>query len=208
MPSQETLAETKVQKPDLPPLSLVERDLPGSGADLYVGNKHAASDPALLAKHNIKMVLNCAVNLDINVVTQPDPSAKVLPWGPGYVRYYKLGIIDGPGNPAPMLLAGYYQLKGLLAQTFPDKPSYPHRDPGNVLVICRAGRSRSVTLSSLYLHLERPDRYPTLDSALDHVATMRGLTPDIRHLTPKPILIEAAHWSAQMAKMIAPHHPA
>lgn len=192
---------------NLTPLSLIERDLPVSGVDLFVGDKRAAADPELLSRHNIVMVLNCAVNLDVNVVTESDPAATALPYGPGFVRYYKLGIIDGPGNPAPMMLAGYYQLAGLLAQTFPDKPSYPRRETGNVLVLCRGGRSRSVMLTSLYLHLARADRYPTLDAAIDHVCEARGIPPETRYKRPKPDLRAAARWAADMARMIAPHIP-
>lgn len=192
----------------LPPLSLIERELPGSGADLFVGDRRAASDPALVAGHRIAMMLNCAVNLDINVVTQAaDPAAGGLPCGAGFVRYYKLGIVDGPGNPASMMLAGYYQLAGLLAQTFPDKPSYPRREKGNVLVLCRGGRSRSVTLAALFLHLERPERYPTLESALEHVSRARGLPAEGRADVPKPALIEAARWAAATARLIGRQAP-
>jgi len=194
-------------KPDLGPLTRIAH-LPGPGIDLYVGDKRAVSDPALLERHGIKMVLNCAVNLDIDIVAEPDPAAQVLPWGRGHVRYYKLGIVDGPGNPMPMMLAGYYQLTGLIRQEFPDKPSYPMREKGNVLVNCRAGRSRSVTLVALYLHLELPERFPTLEAAIDHVARTRGLAEEIRYKTPKPVLIEAADWAARMAQMIRPHLPA
>jgi len=195
------------QGDNLPPLSLIERDLPLSGVDLYVGDKRAAADPELLARHNIVMVLNCAVNLDINVVVDADPTATVLPYGPGFVRYYKLGIIDGPGNPATMMLAGYYQLAGLLEQIFPERPTYPRRETGNVLVLCRGGRSRSVALTSLYLHLAWTNRYPTLESAIDHVFTARGLHPETRYKRPKQELVAAARWAAHMVRLITPHVP-
>ena len=202
-------ADSGSNDPDavLSPLSLIERNLPGSGVDLYIGDSRAASDPELLAGNNIVMVLNCAVNLDINLVVEADPKATVLPYGPGFVRYYKLGIIDGPGNPAPMLLAGYYQLAGLLQQRFPDRATYPRRESGNILVNCRGGRSRSVALAALYLHLEWAERYPTLESAIEHVRTARGLSPKTRYKRPKPVLLESAYWAADMVKIIAPHIP-
>ena len=84
-------------------------------------------------------------------------------YGIGAVRYYKLGLIDGPGNPETMMLAGFYLLRGAFEQELPDKHTYPRRERGNVLVNCRGGRSRSVALVALFLHVEMPERYPTLD---------------------------------------------
>lgn len=189
------------------PITLIERNLSGLGIDLFIGDKRAASDPVILAEHGITTVLNCAVNLDINLVTEPSPEAMALPWGTGFVRYYKLGIVDGPGNPVPMMLAGYYQLCGLLAQKMPEKPSYPRREQGNLLVNCRAGRSRSVTLVALYLHLQEPARFPTMEAAIAHICALRGIPDALRYKTPKPVLIDAALWAAKMARMIEPHLP-
>ncbi|WP_138466168.1 dual specificity protein phosphatase [Poseidonocella sp. HB161398] len=189
------------------PMHLVHADLHGTGTGLYVGNKQAASDPALLAAHGIGAVLNCAVNLDINMATRPDPEARALPFGWGPVRYYKLGIVDGPGNPASMLLAGYYQLKGLIEQELPQKASYPWPAGGSVLVNCRGGRSRSVTLVALFLHLECPGTYPTLQAAIDHIRVARELQPQEWPQAPKQVLVDAAQWSADMVRMIAPHLP-
>ncbi len=190
------------------PITLIEEDLTGTGIALHIGNKHAASDPELLRAHNITMVLNLAVNLDINVVTEPDPQARNLPWAMGFVRYYKLGLVDGPGNPVPMMLAGYYQMRGLLEQKFPEKPSYPRREHGNLLVNCRAGRSRSVTLVALYLHLHQPGRFPELEDAIAYLCRLRGIPDSLRWKTPKPRVIESAQWAAKMARMIEPHMPA
>lgn len=189
------------------PITLIERDLLGTGVDLYIGDKRAASDPAMLAKHNIQMVLNCAVNLDINCVTEVNPEAAALPWGTGFVRYYKLGIVDGPGNPVPMMLAGYYQMLGLISQKMPDKPSYPRREEGHLLVNCRAGRSRSVTLVALFLHLHQTARFPTLEDAIAHICRLREIPDQLRYKTPKPVLVDAALWAAKMARMIEPHLP-
>ncbi len=182
------------------PIHLIDRDF--DGVDLYVGNRQAASDPGLLARHGIHAVLNCALNLDLNLVATPAPDSRNQVFGRGQIRYYKLGLIDGPGNPAEMLLAGYLQLRGLMRQQMPDKVSYPWPSGGHVLVNCRGGRSRSVILVSLFLHLERPERYPTLAAAIDLVRQMRQLEPVEWPFAPKPVLVEAALWAAQAAERI------
>jgi myo-inositol-1(or 4)-monophosphatase len=182
------------------PLHLVAQDL--GGVDLYLGNRQAASDPALLARHGIRAVLNCALNLDLNLVHTPAPDSRNLDFGRAAIRYYKLGLIDGPGNPAEMLLAGYLQLRGLMRQEMPAKATYPWPSGGHVLVHCRGGRSRSVILVSLFLHLERPGTYPTLDDAIAHVRQMRQLDPVEWPSAPKPVLIEAATWAARAARQI------
>ena len=182
------------------PLHLVAQDL--GGVDLYVGNRQAASDPALLARHGIRAVLNCALNLDVNLVETPAPDSRNQGFGRAAIRYYKLGLIDGPGNPAEMLLAGYLQLRGLMRQTMPAKATYPWPSGGHVLVNCRGGRSRSVILVSLFLHLERPGAYPTLEAAIAHVRQMRQLDPVEWPSAPKPVLIEAATWAAQAARQL------
>lgn len=189
------------------PMHLIHANLNGRGIDIYIGNKHAASDPAYLAQHGVGTVLNCAVNLDINLVTNVDPASEALPFGWAPVRYYKLGIIDGPGNPAPMLLAGYYQLKGLIDQELPQKASYPWVGTGHILVNCRGGRSRSVTLVALFLHLECPEVYPTLQAAIDHIRVARALHPEEWPEAPKQVLVDAAQWSADMVRMIRPYEP-
>ena len=76
-------------------------------------------------------------------------------------RVFKLGLVDGE-NPNGMMLGGYYILHGALRQTLPEKQSYPRREHGNVLVHCRGGRSRSIALVALYLHLQDPIRFPEL----------------------------------------------
>lgn len=180
------------------PMHLIVPDF--NGIDLYVGNRQAASDPALLIKYGINAVLNCALNLDVNLVDAPSPDSRNQSFGRAQVRYYKLGLIDGPGNPAEMLLAGYLQLSGLMRQQMPEKVTYPWPNGGHVLVNCRGGRSRSVILVSLFLHLERSDTYPTLAAAIDHVRQMRQLDPVEWPSAPKPILIDAALWAARAAQ--------
>ena len=122
------------------------------------------------------------MNLDLNYATEPfpDPEPQHPLYGIGAVRYYKLGLIDGPGNPETMMLAGFYMLRGAFEQQLPEKATYPRRVRGNVLVNCRGGRSRSVALVALFLSIEMPDYYPTLEAALAHVRRGRALREDGR----------------------------
>jgi hypothetical protein len=198
------MTEKPTRHYDRPPISLVYENLPGFGVDLYVGGREGASDVPLLRKNGISTVLNCAVNLDFNYVAAPDEIShdSRVGYGPAPIRYYKLGIVDGPGNPDTMLLAGYYQLLGALEQVLPEKPSYPMRERGNVLVNCRAGRSRSVVLAALLLHLHIPGEFPTLAAAIDHIRVKRELRPDEWHETPKPMLIAAAEKAAGWVRVV------
>ncbi|WP_323013102.1 protein phosphatase [Devosia sp.] len=189
---------------DRPHISKVYENLPGYGVDLYVGGREGASDVPLLLENGISTVLNCAVNLDFNYVAEPDEVShdSRVGYGAAPIRYYKLGIVDGPGNPDTMMLAGYYQLRGALDQVLPERPSYPTRQRGHVLVNCRAGRSRSVVLAALFLHLHLPGQFPRLPDALDHVREKRELRPDEWHETPKPMLIAAAERTAHWVHLI------
>lgn len=186
------------------PLHLVHENFLGRGIDLYIGNKQAASDPQILKEHNIGTVFNCAVNLDINLVTSADPISKALAFGWSPVRYYKLGIVDGPGNPKPMMLAGYYQLRSILDQELPKKASYPWTETGNILINCRGGRSRSVTLTALLLHLDEPVTYPTLQSAVAHIREARQLIRQEWPEAPKQVLVDAAQWAADRVRQFRP----
>ncbi len=192
-----------------PLLSLIETDLPGWGLDIYIGGSCAVTDTELLARHNIGTVINCAVNLDIDWVTQPqtkrhaeNATKPLLRHGAGPVRYYKLGLVDGPGNAEDMLYAGYLLMRSALRQQLPDKPSYKNQQRGNVLVNCRGGRSRSVILVALFLHLECPQRYPTLQSAIEHIRVQRQLHPDEWFEAPKPVLVELAERAITMNHLI------
>lgn len=187
------------------PLHLIHENFLGRGIDLYIGNKQAASDLQLLREHNIGTVFNCAVNLDINLVTTVDPISKALPFGWSPVRYYKLGIVDGPGNPKPMMLAGYYQLRSLIDQQLPKKESYPWQETGNILINCRGGRSRSVTLTALLLHLDEPETYPTLDAAIGHIRVARQLIKEEWPEAPKQVLVDAAHWTVEQVRRLRPY---
>jgi dual specificity phosphatase 3 len=194
----------KIRHYPRPAMSLIESNLPGWGIDLYIGGSDGAADADLLAQNCIKIVLNCAVNLDLDIVAQAKTgvAAHLLTHGSGLVRYYKLGLVDGPGNPEMMMLAGYHLLRSALDQQFPEKPSYPLREKGNILVNCRGGRSRSVSLVSLFLHLECPDRYPTLESAIHHVRLKRELHPDEWDSAPKAVLVQSAQRAADMVNIL------
>lgn len=175
-------------------MSLIIEDLPPFGVKLFVGDANAASDKASLESNDIAIVVNCAVNLDIDYSAGVGASEIAAPHGP--VRNYKLGLIDDAGNPDTMLLAGYYLLDGALHQKLPDRHTYPHRRRGNVLLHCRGGRSRSVILAALYIHIQMTDRFPTLEAAIDHLRVTRELHPNEWEETPKPMLIKAARHAA------------
>lgn len=191
-------------KYERPTISLIEENVAPYGKAIYISGMEGAGDLAALRARNITTVVNCAVNLDLNYARDPFPDAQDPDaiYGIGAVRYYKLGLIDGEGNPETMMLAGFYMLRGSFTQKLPDKATYPRREQGNVLVNCRGGRSRSVALVALFLHIEMPDRFPTLDSALAHVRTRRELRQDEWFETPKPMLVAAARQASEWIAMI------
>lgn len=195
--------ETPGPRYDRPLLSLIETDVRPFGVDLYIGGMEGASDVELLRRYHITTVVNCAVNLDFNYVQAPlSPAGQPVSYGYGDIRYYKLGLVDGPGNPETMLLAGYYLLRGALEQELPDRETYPRRERGNVLVNCRGGRSRSVALVALFLHVALPERFASLDTALQHVRLRRELRPDEWYETPKPMLVAAACRAAEWIRLV------
>ena len=195
----------------LPKLSLIYETHPLYGVDLFVSGKEGASDLELLRSRGITTVVNCAVNLDFNYVERPtlvsDHQGSV--YGPGEIRYYKIGLIDGAGNPDTQMVAAHYILRAALEQVLPDKPSYPRREQGSVLINCRGGRSRSVAVVSLFLHLTLPSQFPTLKDAINFVRLRRELPVDEYYKAPKPVLAEAAERAADWIKMIekAPSAP-
>ncbi len=183
-----------------PKISLIEQGLQPHDFSLFIGGTQAARDIRLLRENNIAVVINCAVNLDINYVMDPTETAEgeKCAHGTGPVRVFKLGMVDGPGNTETMILAGYFMLDGAMRQELPDKPSYPRRDRGNVLVHCRGGRSRSTALVALYLHVQCPDRFASLEAAIQHVREKRKLHPDEWYSAPKQMLIDAAQKAADV----------
>lgn len=174
----------------------MHRIVDGLGPDktaLYIGDANAAANIEQLLQQGIVAVVNCAVNLNINYADPASARAPLAAYGPGALRTYKLGLIDGSGNSTGQLIAGYYLLKSAFEQRMPDSPSYPLPGPGDVLIHCRGGRSRSVIIAALYLHRERPEQFATLKAAIDHIRLQRHLHPSEWHETPKPTLIDLAN---------------
>ncbi len=190
--------DTSTPRYERPPISLIEENIPRYGVGVYVGGMEGAGDLDLLRANNITTVVNCAVNLDFNYATEPFPGQPEQSlYGIGAVRYYKLGFVDGHGNPETMMLGGFYLLRGAFEQKLPERATYARRERGNVLVNCRAGRSRSVALVSLFLHVEMPEKFPTLEDAMAHVRERRQLRRDEWHETPKPMLVAAARGASE-----------
>lgn len=189
---------------ELPKLSLIYKQHPLYGVDLFISGKEGASDLNLLRRNGITTVVNCAVNLDFNFVEQPqvvsDHEGSV--YGPGEIRYYKIGLIDGAGNPETQMVAGHYILRAALEQILPDKPSYPRRERGSILINCRGGRSRSVAVVALFLHLTLPQEFSTLEDAIGYVRLKRELPEDEWYKAPKPVLADAARRAAGWIRMI------
>lgn len=192
-----------------PDISLITRGLGPHRVDLYIGGREGASNLDLMRIHGITTVVNCAVNLDINLVIKPDApgSEAMCESGYGEIRYYKVGLIDGEGSPDTMMLGAYFILDGALRQTMPRRHTYPFADGGNILVNCRSGRSRSVSLVALFLHKQQPELYPTLDAAVAHIRENRELRPDEWFETPKPMLYEAARKASTWIDLIATNTP-
>lgn len=139
--------------------------LDGRKSILYVGNQIAACDPQTLLALDITSSLNVSVNIVVPALQLADGT---------HVRRANVGLIDGNGNPTSYLASAVLALHGLLKQASPGKPHYPPHRYGNVLVNCRGGRSRSVTVLALYMHLTAPEQWPTLHSAIDHIRDLRG----------------------------------
>ena len=132
---------------------------------LYVGNQTGASDGAALLAAGITSSLNVSLNIDVAPLQLPDGT---------HVRRAKVGLIDGAGNTPAHLAAAVLALEGLVTQPSPGKPHYPAHRAGHVLVNCRGGRSRSVIVLAIYLHLRARATFPTLDTAVSHVRRARG----------------------------------
>ncbi|WP_429811927.1 dual specificity protein phosphatase family protein [Ensifer sp. B1-9] len=201
--SGDTIATAKASS-ELPKLSLIYAKHPAYDVDIFIAGKEGASDLDLLRSNGITTVVNCAVNLDFNFVraSQFVSDHRSSVHGPGEIRYYKVGLIDGDGNPETQMLAAHYILRAALEQVLPEKPSYPRRERGAVLVNCRGGRSRSVAVVSLFLHLTLPEEFPTLEAAISFVRDKRGLPEDEWYKAPKPVLTEAARRAAGWARSI------
>ena len=162
----------------LEPLTHLADGIGVDNVSLFIGDQVAASDDKLLRQHKIINVLNCAVNCDINYVDEtldikPGGTNRVFGYAP--FRTAKIGMIDGAGNDPILMFVAVHMLHGMLHQNFPEKKSYPVRQPGNVLVHCRGGRSRSVAVAALYLNHMFPGRWPNLDELIDEIRHKRGI---------------------------------
>lgn len=189
---------------DRPAISLIAEGIGPDGVSLFIGGAEGARDIEALRGLGITTVVNCAVNLDINYVDAPKLAAGQgkCAAGTAPVRTFKIGMVDGDGDPPKTILAGYYILEGALHQTLPEKQSYPVRERGNILVHCRGGRSRSVALVALFLHHHQTDQYPTLADAIAHVREARELHPDEWFETPKQALIDAAQHASDAIRLL------
>ncbi|MFT6307193.1 MAG: hypothetical protein ACJA0Z_002361 [Halioglobus sp.] len=54
----------------------------------------------------------------------------------------------------------------------------------------------------MYLHINNPTKFPSLDDAVDPVREKRGLHPDELYSAPKPTLIEAARVAARQIHLL------
>lgn len=150
------------------PILVPLHDLPRPGGGicrLFVGNLAGAGDAGALMAAGITSSLNVSLNIDAAPLQLPDGS---------HMRRAKVGLIDGAGNSPAHLAAAVLALEGLVTQPSPGKPNYPDHRAGHVLVHCRGGRSRSVTVLALYLHLRAAGTFPSFASAVAHIRKARG----------------------------------
>lgn len=152
---------------------------------LFIGNRVAAENPVLLQENNITSTMNLAVNIEIAPLSLPDGTR---------IRRTHIGLIDGPGNTPAHLLAAVFAISGIVEQESPGKPHYPAHRRGNLLVHCRGGRSRSATAIALYMHMYHPDRFETIEAAVDHVRQVRGLDTT----QPHPAMLDLASAAIKM----------
>ncbi|WP_319532293.1 protein phosphatase [uncultured Cohaesibacter sp.] len=133
---------------------------------LYLGNLTAAEDAGALKAANITESFNVSINIFPQDLALDDGTE---------IRRYQIGMIDGPGN-SPYLLAGAVMtLQGLLHGYIKGKPHYPPHRCGNILVHCRGGRSRSVTVLALWMAAFCPERFASYEAALEHIRQLRDL---------------------------------
>jgi len=165
----------------------------GREVTLYVGNYAAVCDEDTLVAHNITSTLNVSLNISIPPMQFADGM---------HVRRANVGLIDGDGNLASHMAGAVLVLHGLLTQASPGKPYYPKHCYGNVMVNCRGGRSRSVTVLAVYMLLMNPDRWNDLRTAIAHIRTLRG-NADHYPLEPMILMGERLVNEGSLRKLLA-----
>lgn len=133
---------------------------------LYLGNLPAAEDADALLNANITESLNVSINIFPQDLALSDGTK---------VRRYQIGMIDGPGNSPHLLAAAVMTLQGLMHGYIEGKPHYPQHHCGNILIHCRGGRSRSVTVLALWMAAYCPEQFASFKDALDHIRIIRTL---------------------------------
>ena len=133
---------------------------------LYLGNLTAAEDAAALLAANITESLNVSINIF--------PLPLVLPDGTN-IRRTQIGMIDGPGNSPWLLASAVMALEGMMHGYIAGKPHYPQHHCGNILLHCRGGRSRSVTVLALWLATFCPERFASFEAAIAFLRQLRPL---------------------------------
>ncbi len=194
--TEKTTDKTAEKAEDATPVLTPVHDLTlsdGRICRLFIGNLTGASAPEALQAAGITASLNVSVNIDVPPVLLPDGS---------HMRQAKVGLIDGPGNSPAHLAAAVLALEGLVTQASPGKPGYPAHRAGHVLVNCRGGRSRSVTVLALWLHLRAPEVFASFEDAVCHIRKVRG-NPVHYPLTPMLELAEAVLAGGALPLLIA-----
>lgn len=166
------------------------------GAALFLGCEHAAADAERL--------LDAGITTTVTVAVNSDPPPLVLADGTP-LRRFKVGLIDGPGNPPGLLVAAVLTLASAFALPSPGKPDYPPHRAGGVLVHCRGGRSRSTTVAALFLAVAAPERWTDFGAALADVRAARGLDPGDPG-APRRELLDLATLAADHLRYL--HRPA
>lgn len=133
---------------------------------LFLGNLAAAEDAGCLLQAGITETLNVSINMFPGPLTLADGV---------HVRRYQIGMIDGAGNSPHLMAAAVHTVEGLMRSYVPAKPHYPKHRNGHVLVHCRGGRSRSVSLIALWLAAFLPQQFESFEAALAHLRNLRGL---------------------------------
>jgi len=145
------------------------RPFPAGRVQIYVGDGFAAQDVATLEACLVRRVLNVAYDLDdrpqndlmlqLNADPHrpsPQPASNDQPLARYAQQFAKVGLIDGTHNPAGImaLLSAVYVAEQLLWFPETDVPCPPlvnPSPPGNLLIHCWNGGSRSVTVAALFL---------------------------------------------------------